>query len=115
MKLVAVATLTLATMLAAGAALGTPEADTGARIYATSGCAGCHASGVGPSLHGLYGRSESTDHGQVLADDGYVRESILSPGAKIVTGYSDIMPSFRAKLTDDEVQALAAYGESIGR
>jgi cytochrome c oxidase subunit 2 len=111
MKLVTVAMFTLATVLSAGAARGTPGSDTGARVYAASGCAGCHDSGVGPSLKGLFGRSESTDHGQVLADDAYVRESILLPGAKIVTGYADVMPSFRGQLTDDDLQALAAYVE----
>jgi cytochrome c oxidase subunit 2 len=115
MKLVAVVTLTLATLVSAGAARGTPKSDAGARIYAASGCTGCHSGGVGPSLQGFYGRSVATDHGRVLADDAYVRESIVSPGAKIVTGYSDSMPSFRGRLTDDELEALAAYVESIGR
>jgi cytochrome c2 len=66
MKLVAIAAFTLAAVLAAGAARSSPESDAGARIYVASGCAGCHASGVGPSLEGLYGRQESTNHGQVL-------------------------------------------------
>jgi hypothetical protein len=75
MKLVAIATFALSALLVARAAQGTPESDARARIYAASDCAARHATGVGPSLLGLYGRAESTDQGQVFADGAYLRES----------------------------------------
>jgi len=93
----------------------------GALVFASSGCAGCHAitpatAGVGPSLHGLYGRSEPlTDGTTVLADENYLRESIMKPMAQIVEGYGPIMPSYSGRLNEDELNALVLYIRGLGR
>ena len=41
--------------------------------------------------------------------DEYVRESIEDPGAFLVEGFPNAMPSFKGRLTDEQVQALVEY------
>jgi cytochrome c oxidase subunit 2 len=43
----------------------------------------------------------------VTADDAYLRESIVDPGAKVAEGYEAVMPSYRS-LSPAEVDALVA-------
>jgi hypothetical protein len=50
----------------------------------------------------------------VRADEAYIRESILNPGAKIVAGFPNIMPSFEGQVTELEVLELIAYIKSLG-
>ena len=38
----------------------------------------------------------------VTADEAYVRESILNPGAKVVAGYQNIMPTFQGQVTEED-------------
>jgi cytochrome c oxidase subunit 2 len=53
------------------------------------------------------------DGSTVVADDNYIRESIVNPGAKIVAGYKPIMPTFQGILTEDQVLALISYIKSL--
>jgi len=39
----------------------------------------------------------------VAADEGYIRESILQPKAKIVAGYQPIMPTFQGLVTEEQI------------
>jgi cytochrome c oxidase subunit 2 len=55
-----------------------------------------------------------TDGRQVLADDNYLRESIMVPAAKIVAGYQPIMPTFQGMLGEEQVLQLIAYIKSLG-
>ncbi len=49
----------------------------------------------GPPFKGLYGSErDMADGSVVLADDAYLKESILRPEAKTVKGYEAAMPSF---------------------
>jgi cytochrome c oxidase subunit 2 len=50
----------------------------------------------------------------VTADESYVRESILNPGAKIVSGFKNIMPTFQGQLSEEEVIGLVAYVKALG-
>jgi hypothetical protein len=50
----------------------------------------------------------------VIADDAYLRESILDPGAKIVAGFPNVMPSFRGVASEQDVLLLIAYIKSLG-
>ncbi|RMD74547.1 MAG: cytochrome c, partial [Chloroflexi bacterium] len=81
------------------------------------GCAGCHAmagGGVGPSLQGLYGATEKlADGATVVADENYLRESILNPNAKIVAGYAAVMPSYQGQISEDQLNQLIAYIKSL--
>jgi cytochrome c oxidase subunit 2 len=92
-------------------------AETGQKLFQSLGCTNCHrfdTQGRGPNLAGVYGKPVLlTDGTSILADDAYVRESILNPGAKIVAGFQNIMPSFQGVLSEDQVLSLVAYIKSL--
>jgi cytochrome c oxidase subunit 2 len=81
------------------------------------GCASCHAGGPnqrGAKLENLFGTDVKLNNGQtVKADDAYIRESILNPGAKIVEGYQPIMPTFKGQVTEEQIVSLIAYIKSL--
>ena len=39
----------------------------------------------------------------VVADEAYIRESILNPSAKVVAGYEPIMPTFQGQVSEEEL------------
>jgi cytochrome c oxidase subunit II len=92
-------------------------AAAGAHLYQQMGCAMCHAAAsLAPSLEGVFGSSVQLQGGAtVLADEGYIRESILNPLAKIVAGYTPIMPTFQGQLSEDELTQLVSYIKSLGK
>jgi hypothetical protein len=49
----------------------------------------------------------------VMADENYLRECILDPGAKRVKGFQPIMPTFQGLVNEEQVNALVAYIKSI--
>jgi cytochrome c oxidase subunit 2 len=51
----------------------------------------------------------------VVADENYVRESILNPGAKVVSGFKPIMPSFQGQVSEESLMALVAYVKSLAQ
>lgn len=91
----------------------------GQSLFQQLGCAGCHrpdGSGPGPSLAGVFGQPVALEDGTaVVADENYIRESILMPNAKIVAGYPSIMPSYEGQVSEEELTALIAYVESLGQ
>ncbi len=93
-------------------------ADEGAKLFDSLACSNCHkpdGSGRGPTLVGLFGRTVQTSSGaQVKADEGYIRESILQPTAKIVAGYQPLMPTFQGLVTEEGVLQLVEYIKSLG-
>ncbi len=92
-------------------------AEAGERLFQQLACNNCHASsgkGRGPSLVGLYGSTVRLQGGQtVVADDDYLRESILNPRAKIVAGYGPDMPVFQGLVSEEQVLQLIAYIKSL--
>jgi len=102
-----------------GGAASAPPAVTGQRLFTELGCVTCHRSDVqgrGPNLEGVFGKQVLLEDGRtVVADENYVRESILTPGAKIVSGYKPIMPTFQGMVSDDQVNALVAYIKSLNQ
>jgi cytochrome c oxidase subunit 2 len=89
----------------------------GKTIAMNRGCTTCHGAnaqgGLGPSWVGLAGSTVQLDDGsKVTADDAYLTESIRTPSAKKVAGYSLAMPPIA--LSDEEVAALVAYIDSLG-
>jgi cytochrome c oxidase subunit 2 len=91
-----------------------PPAVAGARIFAQYSCNSCH--GVrAPTLANLYGSKVPLSDGTVVvADDDYLRESIVAPRAKIVLGYPAIMPTFKGQLSEEQIIDLIAYIKSLG-
>jgi hypothetical protein len=49
----------------------------------------------------------------VVADDTYLRDSILNPAARVVDGYQPIMPTFKGLLSEDQVMSLIAYIKTL--
>jgi cytochrome c oxidase subunit 2 len=98
--------------------VGQPLAEEGKQLFTQLGCAHCHApeSGVqAPNLNGLFGQTVPLSNGaSVQADEDYIRQSIFFPKAKVVAGYTPIMPTYEGKLTEEQVLQLVAYIKSIG-
>lgn len=94
-------------------------AANGQEMFQQLGCATCHRSdtqGRGPNLAGIFGKPVLLDDGRtVVADENYLRESILNPGAKIVAGFKPIMPSFQGQVTEEGLMALVAYIKSLSQ
>jgi len=99
---------------------GTPSgslAQNGETIFQQLGCPTCHRSDVqgrGPNLQGVFGKPVLLEDGRTLvADENYVRESILSPSAKVVKGFKPIMPVFQGLVSEEQLTALVAYIKSL--
>ncbi len=91
----------------------------GKRTAELAGCVACHSTDgkriVGPTWLGLYGKEEALADGTtVTADDDYLIESILDPGASLVDGFDNVMPAtFADSLSDEDVADLVAYIRSL--
>ena len=85
--------------------------------FSQLGCPTCHkfeTQGRGPTLIGVYGSRVTLEDGRtVIADENYIRESIMSPGAKIVSGFKNIMPVFQGLVTEEQMNELVAYIKSL--
>jgi cytochrome c oxidase subunit 2 len=102
--------------LSGGATLGS-LANTGQGIFQSLGCSTCHrfdTQGRGPNLIGVFGKPVLLEDGRtVIADENYLRESILSPAAKLVSGFKPIMPTFQGIVSEEQLNALVAYIKSL--
>jgi cytochrome c oxidase subunit 2 len=91
----------------------------GRKTFLKYRCVSCHSgtgTGRAPTLEELYGRRVALRDGRtVVADDDYIRESILDPAAKVVAGYEPIMPTFRGQVNEEEIIQLIAFIRSLGR
>ncbi|MEM1069946.1 MAG: cytochrome c oxidase subunit II [Planctomycetota bacterium] len=90
----------------------------GEALYERRGCAGCHSvdgsKRVGPSFQESYGNQRPLANGEsVLADENYIRESILYPKEKVVAGYQPAMPSYKGQLSDDDIYCLIEYLKTV--
>jgi len=101
-----------------GGTSGGSLAENGQKLFDELACGNCHkpdGSGRCPSLTGLFGKTvQLAGGGTVQADEGYIRESILQPQAKIVAGYGPIMPTFQGLVTEEGVMQLIEYIKSLG-
>jgi cytochrome c oxidase subunit 2 len=92
--------------------------DYGAELFKSKACFTCHSvdgsKSIGPSFKGKFGTMEIMRDGQqVQVDENYIRESILSPQAKLVAGYDPVMPTYQGILKDQQIDALVAYIKSL--
>jgi len=102
-----------------GGAATVSTAGAGEKLFQRLGCVSCHLandSGRGPSLVGLVGKKvQLQGGGSALADETYIRESILNPQAKLVAGYPPIMPTFKGLISEDGLMQILAYLKSLKR
>jgi cytochrome c oxidase subunit 2 len=93
-------------------------ASQGEKLFEKYACNTCHTntSGArGPNLVGLFGKTRQLTNGsQVVADENYIRESILNPQAKIAAGFQPIMPTFQGQVNEDDIVRLLAYVRAMG-
>ena len=91
---------------------------TGEELFTLHTCDTCHrddSAVQAPILTGLFGREESfTDGSAAVVDENYLRESILNPAAKVVTGYNAIMPTYQGRISEEDLVQLILYVKSLG-
>ncbi len=96
---------------------GQPLAVRGQQLFQQLACVTCHlndGTGRGPSLAGVYGSKVELANGAgVVADDGYIRESILTPQMKLVSGFQPVMPTFQGLVNEEGVMSLIEYIKSL--
>ncbi|HEY3348833.1 MAG TPA: cytochrome c oxidase subunit II [Thermoanaerobaculia bacterium] len=94
-----------------------PAVASGEQLFVAKACNTCHrpdSSARAPILNGLFGAQVTLQDGtKVTADENYVRESILNPGAKIVQGYQPVMPTFKGQVTEEELIQLVNYVKTL--
>jgi cytochrome c oxidase subunit II len=102
--------------LSGGATSDSPVA-AGEKLFQSLACNTCHVQGGqgrGPLLTNLFGREvELQGGGKVVADEAYIRESIVLPQAKVVAGFQPIMPPFQGLVTEEQLLQLIAYVKSL--
>jgi cytochrome c oxidase subunit 2 len=103
---------------AAGAAEGSPTS-RGQKLFQDLGCHTCHMQdrqGIGPMLGGIFGKPQKLQNGQsVTADEGYLRESILNPQAKVVAGFQPVMPPYQGRVNEEQLMELIAYIKGLSQ
>jgi cytochrome c oxidase subunit 2 len=94
-------------------------AENGSTLFQQLGCPTCHrfdVQGRGPNLMNVFGKPVQLEDGRsVIADENYIRESILSPSAKVVSGFKPIMPVFQGLVSEEQLTALVAYIKSLSQ
>jgi cytochrome c oxidase subunit 2 len=103
-------------------------ATLGGRLFRKHGCSGCHGASSrirAPALEGIYGSMipiqvptgreplEKTPAKMIRADDRYIHDAIVLPEKEVAAGYAPIMPTYKNRLTEEEVFQLTAYIKSL--
>ena len=93
-------------------------AQLGEQIYKTKACMGCHSldgTGViGPSFKGLYGREGELVSGEkYVANDEYIKNSILDPGSQMVKGFAAAMPPYAGQLSDEDIANVIEFMKTV--
>jgi cytochrome c oxidase subunit 2 len=96
---------------------GQPLAARGQQLFQQLACVTCHlndGTGRGPSLAGVYGSKVELANGTgVMADDGYIRESILTPQMKLVSGIPARDADVPGLVNEEGVMSLIEYIKSL--
>jgi cytochrome c oxidase subunit 2 len=99
-----------------------PAAKSGAKeILNSNGCLGCHSldgsKRVGPSYKGMFNRTVKVKVNdtvkEIIADEAYLKRSILEPNKEIVDGYPGIMSSYKGVVSDEEISSLIEYFKGL--
>lgn len=93
-------------------------AELGAQLVEEQGCLSCHSLDgselVGPTWLGIFGAERQMEDGSTLvADEQYLRESILEPQSQAVAGYPNIMPAAYSFLSDEELDGIVEYIKTL--
>ncbi len=99
-----------------GADTGVAMASSGEKLFTKLGCVTCHTGTTprGPKLTGVFGKEvKLTDGTTVVADEEYIRESIMNSSAKMVQGYPPLMPLFKNQIKEQDLMTLVNYIKSL--
>ena len=87
----------------------------------SAGCVACHSADgtelIGPTWVGVAGSERTFEDGSTrMADDEYLRESIVDPPVQVVAGFpGNVMPAtYATSLSSAEIEQLVAYINSLG-
>jgi cytochrome c oxidase subunit 2 len=99
-------------------AAGSSAERRGQALFVRYGCSGCHAGNSAvraPRLEGIFGRPVPVEGGKFLiADETYLRDSILLPTQHVAAGYAAVMPSYTGVVPEADLLDLVAYIQSLG-
>lgn len=93
-----------------------PMACWGQQIY-TLNCRSCHSTtagqvSAGPNWVGLFGSTRNfADGTSAVADENYIRESMLTPNARVARGFNPIMPP--QDMPQAKIDAIIAYMKTL--
>ncbi|KAK3582437.1 hypothetical protein CHS0354_023983 [Potamilus streckersoni] len=78
-----------------------PPAELGEKLYKEKACVTCHSidgtTSTGPSWKGLFGsQRQFLDGSNAVADEDYLKTSIVNPNEKVLSGFQSVMPSYSA-------------------
>ena len=95
-----------------------PPAKVGEALWQQRGCMGCHSVDGSilnaPSWKGLWMEKQKMSDGlEIVADENYIRESILYPQKKIVAGWGNAMPSYLGQLDDRDINSIISYMKTL--
>ncbi|MBI4478234.1 MAG: cytochrome c oxidase subunit II [Acidobacteria bacterium] len=92
-------------------------ASSGEKLFQDLACNTCHlpdTQGRGPMLHNLFGSTVLLATGEkVVADESYLRESILTPRARLTAGFEPLMPTFQGLVSEEDVLQLVEYIKTL--
>ena len=95
-----------------------PMEEKGRASFRRLGCRQCHkpdTAALAPMLEGLFGTEVTLRDGStVVADEQYIRESIIDPAAKVVRGYQAIMPTYKGVIDEHQLSMLIAAVRGLG-
>lgn len=86
----------------------------GMALLRGKGCLACHSNDgsrkIGPTFKGLFGSTVTVLTGdrerEVIADEAYLRKSVLDPQADIVKGFPAVMPPEKDNVSPEELEAI---------
>jgi cytochrome c oxidase subunit 2 len=81
-------------------------------------CNQCHnvdgRRNTGPPLNGIFGKEHTmTDGSTVVVDENYIRDSIINPQGQIRSGYQGVMPTYKGRIKDEEIDVIIEYLKSL--
>lgn len=90
----------------------------GALVFDRAGCSQCHPvtgeTVEGPALRGVFGRERRLSDGSVVvADEDYVRRTIIEWDRPVLAGWARTMPSYAGRLREPELNGLIQYVKSL--
>lgn len=97
----------------------------GFKLLEEHGCFDCHSmdisEDVGPTLMDINEKkrlvlTQEGDEKEVMVNEAYLKQSILNPGALIVKGWDDEMPSYEGEIPEEDIDVMVQYilaGETV--